>query len=435
MHSFLKNNKKFLLLINIIIFSIFFFPFLASSNISTNNNSTKIQTLKDIISQKNEELKQIEVQKEEFQKKLNSISNTKNSLSKEIQAINYQIKQLDLKAKANKIVIEKLSIEIENSNKDIEEIQNNIEKTKKAIARLLLENQQANNKSLLFVILSENNLSSIMGKINNNYLLQSKLVESTKNLNELHENLNEKLEIISKTKKLKEMENINLINNLEILEDQKLERNNLLQQTKNEEKLYQEKLKKLEEQQLQISKIIESIESQLRENFNPNLLPSVKDNLLSYPVENPYITQYYGKTDFAEIAYRTKFHTGIDFKAPLGTPIYAAADGIVKRVDNNDRGVNRFQKYQYGKYILIDHQNNLTTLYAHLSSAIVKTGEFVKRGQVIGYSGNTGYSIGPHLHFGLYYTPQLTLKSIPPANGLVPVGLTIDPLNYLVQNN
>ena len=100
-------------------------------------------------------------------------------------------------------------------------------------------------------------------------------------------------------------------------------------------------------------------------------------------------------------------------------------------VDNNDRGVSRWQKYQYGRYVLIKHDNNLSTLYAHLSRQVVARGATVKRGDLIGYSGNTGYSTGPHIHLTVYWAPSVQMKSVPPAAGLVPVGVTIDPNDYL----
>ena len=115
--------------------------------------------------------------------------------------------------------------------------------------------------------------------------------------------------------------------------------------------------------------------------------------------------------------------------APIGTPVFAAADGKIIAVDNNDR--NAWNKYQYGKYILIEHDNNLTTIYAHLSAQVVQKNSLVKRGDLIGYVGKTGYATGPHLHFGVYWAPSVLMKSIPPAEGLVPIGVVINPEDYL----
>jgi murein DD-endopeptidase MepM/ murein hydrolase activator NlpD len=90
--------------------------------------------------------------------------------------------------------------------------------------------------------------------------------------------------------------------------------------------------------------------------------------------------------------YKTwRMHTGIDFTAPIGTPIYATGDGVVERKKGKMTG--------YGKVVVIDHGYGYESLYAHMSKIIVKPGEKVKRGQVIGYVGNTGRSTGPHLHY------------------------------------
>lgn len=86
-----------------------------------------------------------------------------------------------------------------------------------------------------------------------------------------------------------------------------------------------------------------------------------------------------------------KMHTGMDFTAPIGTEIYATGDGVVFDVDNSRRG--------YGNCIVIDHGFGYKTLFAHLSSILVRTGQKVKRGDIIGLVGNTGMSMAPHLHY------------------------------------
>jgi murein DD-endopeptidase MepM/ murein hydrolase activator NlpD len=90
--------------------------------------------------------------------------------------------------------------------------------------------------------------------------------------------------------------------------------------------------------------------------------------------------------------YKTrKMHTGMDFTAPTGTEIYATGDGIVVSPNSQMRG--------YGRYVVISHGFGYSTLYAHMSRIAVRVGQRVKRGQVIGYVGNTGASTAPHLHY------------------------------------
>ncbi|MDC0643432.1 M23 family metallopeptidase [Flavobacteriaceae bacterium] len=87
-------------------------------------------------------------------------------------------------------------------------------------------------------------------------------------------------------------------------------------------------------------------------------------------------------------------HYGMDFSAKTGTPVYATGDGIVKRADNRSSG--------YGRHIRIDHGFGYVSLYAHLSKYNVKRGQKVKRGEIIGYVGNTGRSVAPHLHYEIF---------------------------------
>jgi murein DD-endopeptidase MepM/ murein hydrolase activator NlpD len=87
----------------------------------------------------------------------------------------------------------------------------------------------------------------------------------------------------------------------------------------------------------------------------------------------------------------THFHTGMDFSAPVGTPVFATGDGTVERADNLAQG--------YGNHIVINHNFGYKTLYGHLSRFAVRAGKKVKRGDLIGYIGSTGMSTAPHLHY------------------------------------
>ncbi len=102
-----------------------------------------------------------------------------------------------------------------------------------------------------------------------------------------------------------------------------------------------------------------------------------------------------------------KHHNGVDYDAPIGSPIVAAGDGVVELIS--------YQK-GYGKYVRIRHQGGYSTTYAHLASAKkgLKVGDRVKQGDVIAYVGSTGYSTGPHLYYELkvgdQYVDPLTAR-------------------------
>lgn len=90
-----------------------------------------------------------------------------------------------------------------------------------------------------------------------------------------------------------------------------------------------------------------------------------------------------------------KFHKGIDFTAPEGTKIQATGDGVVERVEEKSTG--------YGLSVLINHGHDYETLYAHMHEILVKKGQKVKKGEVLGLIGDTGTSTAPHLHYEVHY--------------------------------
>jgi len=121
-------------------------------------------------------------------------------------------------------------------------------------------------------------------------------------------------------------------------------------------------------------------------------IPSIR------PVEGGYLNSTYGyRVDPIDDVRR--FHQGQDITVKTGTPIYAPADGIVKRA---------YYAGGFGNHIKIDHGSGYTTLFAHLSKLKAKYGQKVKRGDIIGLTGNTGRSTAPHLHYEIHYygTPK-----------------------------
>ncbi len=130
-----------------------------------------------------------------------------------------------------------------------------------------------------------------------------------------------------------------------------------------------------------------------------------------WPEPKAQISQGFGPTTFwFEPPYGAypHFHTGIDLVEPFGSPVYAADDGVVALVGNNANG--------YGNYVVIAHSGGFNTLYGHLSTALVKVGQTVTQGTVVGLEGSTGNSTGPHLHFEL----RINQKPIDPTPYLPP---------------
>ena len=134
----------------------------------------------------------------------------------------------------------------------------------------------------------------------------------------------------------------------------------------------------------EIAKLVEDKEKFLE--AIPAIQPVRNENLTRMASGYGYRTDPFTKA--------RKFHFGMDFTAPRGTPIYATGNGIVKRADNRASG--------YGKHIRIDHGYGYISLYAHLYKYNVRVNQRVKRGDLIGYVGSTGRSEAPHLHYEVF---------------------------------
>jgi murein DD-endopeptidase MepM/ murein hydrolase activator NlpD len=114
------------------------------------------------------------------------------------------------------------------------------------------------------------------------------------------------------------------------------------------------------------------------------------------PVSNKDLTRIASGFGFRiDPVYKTeKFHKGLDFTAPQGTPIYATADGTVSKAEHNGSG--------FGNHVIINHGYGYETLYGHMVKIKVTNGQAVKRGEVIGWVGSTGKSTGPHCHYEVH---------------------------------
>jgi murein DD-endopeptidase MepM/ murein hydrolase activator NlpD len=121
--------------------------------------------------------------------------------------------------------------------------------------------------------------------------------------------------------------------------------------------------------------------------------PATPAAVMRWPLDVVRVTQWFGENPASYARFGLRGHNGVDFSATVGTPVKAAADGVVAWVDTDA---------DYGNYIRIWHKAlGVHSFYAHLSKQNVVVGATVKAGDVIGLSGNTGNSTGPHLHFEL----------------------------------
>ena len=217
----------------------------------------------------------------------------------------------------------------------------------------------------------------------------------------------QKKDLSDKRDQLSEL--MNKLDNQKIsLEDQVETKEYLLKETSSSEKKYQNLVGDLKQEQLAANNAVAALERRLRQELekrgDEEKFNAFGEASLIWPTDSRRLTVYFRDPDYP---YRNLFeHSGLDIGVPFGTPVKAAEAGYVAKVAIGTKW--------YGNYIMIIHNNNLATLYAHLKSVNVSADQYVTRGQVIAGSGSTGFSSGPHLHF------EVRLNGIP-----------VNPLTYL----
>ncbi len=148
-----------------------------------------------------------------------------------------------------------------------------------------------------------------------------------------------------------------------------------------------------------IDNIVKDSKESLSKQIEKIKLTATQINILNRSIPNGFPIEYKRISDgfgyrIHPILKRKDFHVGIDLTAKSGTPIYAPADGVVEYAK---------KKGAYGNYLLINHPYGFKTAYGHLKSFAVKEGDYISKGDIIGYVGNTGRSTGPHLHYEVRY--------------------------------
>ncbi len=139
----------------------------------------------------------------------------------------------------------------------------------------------------------------------------------------------------------------------------------------------------------------------LQKSFIMKFIPNGSPLDFDFRVSAPYGKRYH------PILHIYHIHTGTDMTAPMNTPVYATADGVVDWASNSGNG-------GYGKLVKISHSFGFRTYYAHLNDIKVQRGQFVKKGQLVALTGSTGTSTGPHLHYEIRF-----------------LGQPIDPMNFV----
>ncbi|MEK9173152.1 MAG: peptidoglycan DD-metalloendopeptidase family protein [Patescibacteria group bacterium] len=432
------NPAKKVILFSVILLSVIAINSKLTLAVDSGEANLSREELENRIRAQSLELEKLNQELTQTEEKLQGTKTERVGLQKELTTIKNNISQLNLSIRADKVGIEKLSLEIDSLKYDIQDIELSVDDKREAIVQLLRRLQRNSQTNLITILLKGNSLAENLLEAQSLTDASSQLGIEISGLDELRGakvrkvgNIDAKLVEISERKRNSENKKI-------IIEDQEDTKETLLANTKNKESIYNQQLKELEKKQEEIAAEIEKVETELRKQIDPNLLPTPRPGVFLWPVKTVKITQRYGVTEFAKKNYRGQHHNGLDLGGPIGTPILAAGDGIVINVADQDQ-YRGCRGGAYGKLIVVKHKNGLTTLYAHLSRFIVSIGQEVKAGEVIGYMGKTGWATGPHLHFTVFANNTLTpaRAGFPEGTkasrvcGPMPVGGDLDPEQYL----
>lgn len=386
----------------------------------------------------------------DIKKQIQNINDQRSAIDKEIETLSKQIAKTaeernilanmikELNLTRSKLLKEKQQIEkkitiagltINNLSSGIKNKEESINTSKTLLAKMINSLNQNENIPFVEKLLSVKTFTDFSNEYNNIISLNEKIKKNIKDLSIQKSDLE-----LSKNQKEQEKNNlnnlrVNLTEKEQAVSATKKEKDSLLIATKNKETEYQKMLNEKIKKRDAFEKELGEYESQLKFILNPKSLPKQGSAVLSWPLDYVLITSLFGER-------WGRTHTGLDFRASVGTSVKSVAGGEVIGTGDTDIAC---KNASFGKWVLIKHNNGLSTVYAHLSLIKVKKGQKVELGEIIGLSGNTGSSTAPHLHLGVYASLGLKIDNVPSktCNGktfVQPMAATnayLNPLFYL----
>jgi len=338
----------------------------------------------------------------------------KNNLNSQLSILENRAGKTQLELESADLEISKTDLEARKINLDIIDINSQVSEQKDHIAKLLRLVYKQDQISTLEVLLLNDSISEFL---NQSKYLQNANTEIKNSLAKLQidkERLDQaQLDIKEKSTKLAKLKK-DLEEKHEQLQYEQNEKNYLLEETRSSEKAYQDLLQEAKRQASQAAAEISSLENTIREKMsqtNKDRL-SASDSTLAWPISGHTITATFHDPDYP---FRRIIgeHSGIDIRSRQGSPLYAAADGYVARV--------KYDGSTAYAYIMIVHNDGISTVYGHVSGVSVAADQYVVKGQLIGKTGggpgmpgSGPFSTGSHLHFEVRKN-----------------GIPVNPVNYL----
>ena len=374
-------------------------------------STTEIQKLQQDIEDRGSRLAEIEKEIAKFEADLKVVGAEKQTLQKAINQLVLERKKVTAEIARTENLISSTDLEINKLILEISKTEKNIAQIESAISEIIRTQYREGEVTMVELLLNHNQLSDFWSTFEAHETVRNSMSFKVAELSSLQrllddkreENTDKRSELVSLQSQYKDQNNV--------LSSNQEEQSDLLAVTKNEEQNYQRLLAEKQEARDQIIKDLRDFEAKLQFILDPNTIPTAGTAVFTWPLKNVTVTQWFGGSEFAKrnpgIYGGRAYHPGIDMGTPRGTSIHAPLSGTVRATGNTDLVPGC---YSWGKWTLIDHANGLSTLYAHQDVISVTPGQKVTTGEIIGYSGNTGYSTGPHLHFTVYVKDGVTVR-------------------------
>jgi murein DD-endopeptidase MepM/ murein hydrolase activator NlpD len=327
-----------------------------------------VDELQKKIDQRKEAIKVLEEEIANTEKQIQASRSAQNTLSNKIKIYDGEKKKITAQINVTEQKIDSKKLEIQSLGFDIDNKTLSIRNSMDGISASVKNTEALESKPILFSILGYDNMTDYWMSLRENQVFSSNLANLIKDLKTTKAGLEKDKAKALAIKKQLEALNLELLGNKKVAEALKLEQEKLLKETKNKESEYQKLLKNQIANKDAFEKELLDYESQLQITIDPNSFPQSGKGILKWPLDKIRITQYFGKTAFAVSnpqIYNGSGHNGVDFAANIGTPIKVALSGKIKGFGNTDTAC---PGTSYGKWVLVEHDNGLSTLYAHLSA-------------------------------------------------------------------
>jgi len=413
---------------------ILFVVLFTANNTIFSQTATTTNVLKNKIEERTNQIKQLETEIKQYNGEVDNANKEAKTLESTIKILDLTKKKITTDINLTESKISKTSLTIEQLDNEIDVTLENIDVNKKAIINALKNTQSLDDSSFISMVLTKKSLGEMWSDFDDVQRIRDAIRDKTLALLQMKKTMEEKQGALKGEKNNLQTLKQDLSGKKKAVEYTTKEKANILSETKNKEQTFKVLVKTKEQQKAQFEKEVFEYESQLRYLIDPNSYPKGKSSILSWPLDRVIITQKFGRTVGAEKLYASGSHNGVDFGASVGTRVKNVLDGEVVGTGDTDiyRGC-----YSFGKWVMVKHDNGLSTIYGHLSVISVSKGQRLNTSDTIGFSGNTGYSTGPHLHISVYATQGVRIEKFVNSRGckeavlpLADIRAYLDPLAY-----